>query len=67
MEEYSIVPENVVGDEDGDWETAVVSVQEKYVQALEKRIIARGYKRDTYIPGNIIIENENQQEGGQGG
>lgn len=67
LEEYSIVPETVLWDEDGNWETAIVSVQEKYVQALEKRIIARCYKRDTDIPGNIIRENDNQQEGGQGG
>jgi hypothetical protein len=61
-EEFSAVPDTVVWDEDGDWETAVVPILEKYVQKLEKRIIARAYKRDTDIPGNIIRENDNQQE-----
>lgn len=67
MEEYSVVPDQVVYDEAGLWETAVVAVQEKYVQMLEKRIIARAYKRDTDMPGNIIRENDNQQEAQQGG
>jgi hypothetical protein len=67
LEEYSAVPDTVVWDEDGDWETAVVAVAEKYVQLLEKRIVARAYKRDTDIPGNIVRENDNQQEAQQGG
>lgn len=67
MEEYSAMPETVTWDEDGDWETSVVAVSEKYVQLLEKRIVARAYKRDTDIPGNIVRENDNQQEAASGG
>jgi hypothetical protein len=65
--EYSVLPDAIVWDEDGDWETAVVAVSEKYVQMLEKRILARAYKRDSDNPGNIARENDNQQEATQGG
>jgi hypothetical protein len=67
LEEYSAVPDTIIWDEDGNWETSVISIQEKYIHVLEKRIIARAYKRDTDIPGNIIRENDNQQEAQQGG
>lgn len=66
LEEYSIKPDVVHWDEEGNWETAVVQVADKYINKLEKRIIARAYKKDTDIPGNIIRENDNQQEAAGG-
>lgn len=62
FEEYSAEPDTITWDEDGNWETAVVQVADKYISKLEKMIIARAYKRDTDIPGNLVRENDNQQE-----
>lgn len=60
--EYAIVPTEVVWDDDDDWFNAVVEIQEKYIKQLENRILARCYKKDTDIPGNLARENDNQQE-----
>lgn len=63
LEEYSIVPDQIVYDKDGDWETAIVGIKERYLEKLEKRILARCYKTDTDIPGNLEREAVNKQEG----
>jgi hypothetical protein len=62
MEQYSVVPKQIVYDVDGDWELELVDIAEKYLSQLEKRIIARCYKKDSDIPGNMERENDTQTE-----
>jgi hypothetical protein len=62
LEEYSVVPKQIVYDVDGDWELELVSIAEDYLLQLEKRIIARCYKKDSDIPGNMTRENDTDTE-----
>lgn len=50
--EYSKVPTIITYDEDGDWESAYIGIQEGYIDPLMNYIMYRGYGKDTDIPGN---------------
>lgn len=67
LEEYSVVPDQIVYDLGGDWELALVGVNEKYLGQLEEKIIARCYKKDSDIPGNLQRESGALQQAQQGG
>lgn len=56
LQEYSVAPDAVIWDEDGDWETEIVQVNDQYLDKLERRILSRVYRRDTDLPGNITRE-----------
>ncbi len=50
--ENSKVPEQIVFDEDGDWESKLVGVTEDYVHPLVNLILHWAYLKDSDFPGN---------------
>lgn len=56
LAEFSKVPDQVVWDEDGDWEYEIVIVDNKYVDALMFGIMERAYMKDSDYPGNAERE-----------
>lgn len=51
--EYSKVPTAVIYDAEGAWETLLVGVTDKYVNAIKEHILASAYAKDTDYPGNL--------------
>lgn len=50
--EVAAVPDQVVYDEAGEWESALVGVTERYVNAVLNWILYRAYQKDSDYPGN---------------
>jgi len=49
--EVSKVPTQVSWDEDGDWESALVGIEDKYLDPLLHKIMFYTYSKDTDFPG----------------
>jgi hypothetical protein len=61
-EEYSKVPDAVTYDEDGDWESALVGVTDKYVDPILNFILSRAFAKDTDFPGNAARSQDHERQ-----
>lgn len=61
-EEYSKVPDAVTYDEGGDWESALVGVTDKYVDACLNFILSRAFAKDTDFPGNAARSQDHERQ-----
>ncbi len=61
-EEYSRVPDAVIYDTAGDWESELVSVTDKYVDAVLNFLLARAFGKDTDFPGNIERARDHERQ-----
>ena len=50
--EIAKVPDQLVWDAGGNWQTAQVAVAEQFVESVKEYILAKAYQKDTDIPGN---------------
>jgi len=60
--EYSKVPTAVAYDANGDWESAMVGVTDKYVTAVLNSILARAFSKDTDFPGNLERSADHERQ-----
>lgn len=47
------VPTDIVYDANGDWESQVISIDDRYVEAYKTGMVYLAYTEDTDIPGNL--------------
>lgn len=51
--EFSKMPNKISWDEDGDWESAHVGIQDGFEQAIIEGMLEMAYRKDSDIPGNV--------------
>jgi len=56
------IPDDIVYDDEGDWENALVGIIDDFVLTLQEKIIELSYKKDSDIPGNKVREDDANKE-----